>query len=73
MPPATEVSLESLPHAMSRVPVGEDVLGKPALHTAAHQEGDKREQETEKETEKSLDFSRIESQKKHKTKSVTSI
>lgn len=41
LPLATEVSLESLPRATSRVPMGEDVLESPALHTGAHQEGDK--------------------------------
>lgn len=71
LPPATDVSLESLPHTTSRVPVREDVLGGPALHTVGHQEGGKREWETEKETKRSLDFVRLESQKTHKTKSMT--
>lgn len=71
LPPATDISLESLPHTTSRVPVREDVLGGPALHTVGHQEGGKREWETEKETKRSLDFVRLESQKTHKTKSMT--
>lgn len=71
LPPATEVILESLPHTTFRVPVREDILGGPALHTVGHQEGGgKREWETE-ETKKSLDFVRLESQKTHKTKSMT--
>lgn len=41
------------------------------VHTVGHQEGGKREWETEKETKRSLDFVRLESQKTHKTKSMT--
>lgn len=65
LPPATEVSLESLPHTTSREKM---VLESLASHMATHQEGGKRDQETEK---RSLDFPRLESQQKHKAKSVT--
>lgn len=57
---------------MSMVSVGKDALESPALPTSAPQEGGKRDRK-QKETEKSLDFLRLESQKKHKTKSVTFI
>lgn len=45
LPPAAEVSLEGLPRATSGVPVGEDAVESPALHTAVNPEGGETERE----------------------------
>lgn len=44
LPPATELSLESLSHTMSKVSVEKDVLETPALHAAGKEARENRKQ-----------------------------